>query len=446
MADRNNVIKRISSLGIKFEFGTRSDFIGFPVRPLIIIYPRDENDIISIVKIANEYRVPIVPWGAGTSLTGAVSCNDCILIDMRSMNRILEVNTVDWYVRVQPGVILDDLNRELNKYGFLFPPDPASHYMCTVGGIIATDAGGMRAVRYGTVKDWVLALRIVLPSGDAIRVGEPLRKNRAGYDLVHLFVGSEGTLGIITETWLRIMPLSRRHLRVFIVYLDNMDMLARFVYEVRSRGGIIPELMEYMDYYSIRAVNEVFNAGLKETNGGLVFIIIEDDYALELMDIASRIGEVHELMDKDANKMYDYRSRAGGEAIKTMYGNFYSEDITVPVSKLVEAIGKLRSISMKYGRPMPILAHIGDGNMHPHILFKSGEENMAQKIYEEVARIAIELGGTISGEHGIGLQKKSLLHEQYIERNNVITLNLMRNIKRLIDPSNLMNPGKYVDY
>ncbi len=171
---------------------------------------------------------------------------------MRGMNKILEVNTVDWYVRVQPGVILDDLNRELNKYGFFFPPDPASHYMCTVGGIIATDAGGMRAVKYGTVKDWVLALKVVLPSGDVIKVGEPLRKNRAGYDLVHLFVGSEGTLGIITEAWLRIMPLPRKRLRAFIAYLSDMESLAKFVYEVRSRGGVIPELMEYMDYYSVR--------------------------------------------------------------------------------------------------------------------------------------------------------------------------------------------------
>lgn len=443
MKNRNDFIQRINSLGIKYEFGVRTDFIGFPVRPLIIVYPRDENDVVSIVKIADEFHVPIVPWGAGTSLTGAVSCDSCVLIDMRGMNKILEVNTVDWYVRVQPGVVLDDLNRELNRHGFFFPPDPASHYMCTVGGIIATDAGGMRAVKYGTVKDWVLALRVVLPSGDIIKVGEPLRKNRAGYDLVHLFVGSEGTLGIITEAWLRIMPLPHKRLRAFIIYLSNMESLARFVYEVRSRG-IIPEFMEYMDYYSVKAVNEVFNPGLKETDGGLVFTMVEDDYSHELMNIVLHVGEVHELLSNDIDRMYEYRSRAG-EAIKAVYGNFYSEDITVPISRLAEAIVRLRKMSVKYGRPMPILAHIGDGNMHPHILFKPGEEKIAQEIYDEVARIAIELGGTISGEHGIGLQKKSLLYEQYARRGNIATLNLMRSIKRLIDPNNLMNPNKFID-
>ncbi|MGC8544184.1 MAG: FAD-binding oxidoreductase, partial [Vulcanisaeta sp.] len=394
------------------SYEERADFIGFKAKPIAVVYPYSEDDVINIVKLAREFHIPIVPWGAGTSLTGAVACDGCILIDMRRMNKILEINTVDWYVRVQPGAILDDLNKELNKYGFFFPPDPASHHMCTIGGIIATDAGGMRAVKYGTVKDWVLALRVVLPSGDVIKVGEPLRKNRAGYDLVHLFVGSEGTLGIITEAWLRIMPLPRRRLRAFIVYLNDMDMLAKFVYEVRSRG-IVPELMEYMDYYSVRAVNEIFNAGLRETSGGLVFTIIEDDYMRELIDIASRVGEVHELINGDVNKMYEYRSRAG-EAIKAVYGNFYSEDITVPISRLVDAINKLKDIGMKYGKPMPILAHIGDGNMHPHILFRSGEEELAQRIYDEVARIAIELGGTISGEHGIGIQKKLLLHEQYV--------------------------------
>jgi len=437
------VINELKKLGIEMSYEERTDFIGFKTKPIAVVYPYSEDDVINIIKVAREFHIPIVPWGAGTSLTGAVACDGCILIDMRRMNKILEINTVDWYVRVQPGVILDDLNKELNKYGFFFPPDPASHYMCTVGGIIATDAGGMRAVKYGTVKDWVLALRVVLPIGDVIRVGEPLKKNRAGYDLVHLFVGSEGTLGIITEAWLRIMPLPRRQLRAFIVYLNDMDVLARFVYEVRSKG-IIPELMEYMDYYSVRAVNNVFNAGLKEANGGLVFIMVEDENAHELINVASHIGEVYELIGRDIDKMYEYRSRVG-EAIKAVYGNSYSEDITVPISRLAEAIKRLRDVGMMYKRPMPIVAHIGDGNMHPNILFKPGEEDIAQRVYDEVARIAIELGGTISGEHGIGLQKKLLLHEQYLKRNNIIALNLMRNIKRLIDPSNIMNPNKFID-
>jgi glycolate oxidase subunit GlcD len=436
------IINKLKDLGLEISFEERTDFIGFKVKPLVIAYPQGEDDVINIVRLAREFRISIVPWGAGTSLTGAVSCDGCILLDMRRMNKILEINTIDWYVRVQPGVVLDDLNRELSKYGFFFPPDPASHYMCTVGGIIATDAGGMRALKYGTVKDWVLALRVVLPIGEVIKVGEPLKKNRAGYDLVHLFVGSEGTLGIITEAWLKIIPLPKRKVQTLIVYLDDMETLAKFVYEVRRRG-IMPELMEYMDPYAINAVNQAFNAGLKVADGGLVIIMIEEDLMDELLNIRINGLNIVIINEEEARRIYELRSRAG-EAIKAVYGSFYSEDITVPISRLTEAIIRLKELGDKYRKPMPILAHIGDGNMHPHILYKPGEEELAQRMYYEVARIAIELGGTISGEHGIGLQKRELLYEQYLVRNNIKTLEVMKNIKRLFDPNDIMNPNKYI--
>ena len=200
--------EQLRELGLEFTKEVREDFVNFRADPLAVVYPRSEEDVIKLVNFAREKKIPIVPWGAGTSLTGAVACKGCILVDMRYMSSILEINEVDWYARVQPGVNLGKLNEELSKRGFFFPPDPASFFLCTVGGAVANSSGGMRGVRYGTFREWVLALRVVLSSGEVIRVGEPLRKNRAGYDLVHLFVGSEGTLGTVSYTHLT-LPTKR---------------------------------------------------------------------------------------------------------------------------------------------------------------------------------------------------------------------------------------------
>ncbi|WP_052290733.1 FAD-binding oxidoreductase [Caldivirga maquilingensis] len=398
------------------------------------------------MKLANEYKVPVIPWGAGTSLTGALSCDGCVLIDMKMMNSVLEVNTVDWYVRVQPGIILDRLNEELARYGFFFPVDPASHYMCTVGGMIATGAGGMRALRYGTMKDWVLALKVVLPMGEVAQFGEPLRKDRAGYDLVHLFIGSEGTLGIITEAWLRIIPIPKKSFTTLLIGIENEDELGKLVVKIRE-GGLLPELMEYMDYYSIMAVNKVFNGNLPEAPGGLLIIRIEGEYMDDLMNIVKHVGlqNVKTLVsEEEAKEVLMLRSRAG-EAIKAFYGNFFSEDLSLPISRITDAIKEVRRVERIMGKPIPILAHIGDGNMHPHILIEPGKEEEADRVYEELCRIAIKIGGSITGEHGVGLQKARLLYEQFKSRNNLKALLIMRRIKELMDPNDIMNPNKYVE-
>ncbi|MEM3245083.1 MAG: FAD-binding oxidoreductase, partial [Metallosphaera sp.] len=195
--------KEMKELNLTTSKESREDFLSYKVKPSVIVYPRTEEEIVKVVDYANRKRIPIVTWGAGTSLTGAVSCEGCILIDMKYMSSILEINDVDWYVRTQPGVNLEYLNKKLMERGFFLPPDPASFFLCSVGGAVANSSGGMRGVKYGTFRDWVLALKVVLPTGEIVKIGEPLRKNRAGYDLTHLFVGSEGTLGVITEIWFR---------------------------------------------------------------------------------------------------------------------------------------------------------------------------------------------------------------------------------------------------
>ncbi len=422
----------------------REDFSGDKVRPLVVFFPKDEDEVIRIVKFAKKNKVPIIPWGQGTSLTGAVSCDkNCILVDLSKMNKILEINDVDWYVRVQPGIKLIDLFEELEKKGFMLPPDPASFFLCSVGGAVAESSGGMRGVRHGSFREWVLSLRVVLPDGEVIKVGEPLRKNRAGYDLVHLFVGSEGTLGIITEIWLRIIPISKRKMVMIAAMLKDFESAGEVILGLR-KNKILPELSEYVDADVVKALNKHFSANLKETEGGMLLISIEEDSVNDVLKVLEgRAVDIKIAEGEEAQKLYSLRSQAA-IAVKAEAGNvFYAEDIVVPVSKLPEAIRRLGEIGEKYNTKFYVISHIGDGNLHPNIIIE--EKEVREKAFEEIARMAIELGGSVSGEHGIGVQKAKLMAEQIVKHNGIRVLDLMYQIKKLIDPDDIMNPNKYVE-
>lgn len=427
--------------GIEISEGEREDFVGFKVRPKFIAYPKSEEDVVKLVNYARETRTPVVTWGAGTSLSGHVACDGCILIDVsKYMNRILEINDIDWYTLVEPGVNLESLNRKLEEKGFFFPPDPASFFLCTIGGATANSSGGMRGVKYGTFRDWILALRVVLPNGQVVTIGEPFRKNRGGYDLVHLFVGSEGTLGIITKIWLRITPLPREKIYTVLAYMNDLEDTAEVIKDLR-KNRILPEIAEYIDVDVIRALNKHLNAGLKESEGGILIISVEEDMVKELTSILK--GKEYEITEgEEAERVYSIRAQ-GAIALKAESKYMFVEDIVVPVSRLIEAIRKLKEVEKKHGIRMPIIAHIGDGNLHPNIMVN--DISIAEKIFEEVARIAIDLGGSISGEHGIGVQKAKLLAEQIAKHNGEEVLKIMKGIKDLIDPYNIMNPNKYVE-
>ena len=427
--------------GIEISEGEREDFLGFKIKPKFIAYPKDEEEVVRIVNYARETKTPIVVWGAGTSLSGHLMCEGCILVDVsKYMNKILEINDIDWYARVQPGVNLGYLQRKLEEQGFYFPPDPGSYLLCTVGGAVANGAGGMRGVKYGSISEWVLALKVVLPNGKIVKIGEPLRKNRAGYDLVHLFVGSEGTLGIITEIWLRIIPKPKRKTYTVLAYMNSLEDTAEVIKELRKRK-IMPELAEYMDLEVIKALNKHLNANLKESEGGALLITVEEDY---LEDLKSVLGErEYKIAEgEEAEKLRYIRSQSA-VALRAESKHLFAEDIIVPVSKLVEAIKRLKEIERKYNIKMPVMAHIGDGNLHPNIMLN--DLSKAEAIFEEVARLAIELDGSITAEHGIGVQKAKLLAEQIVKHNGEDVLKIMKGIKDLIDPYDIMNPNKYVE-
>ena len=436
------MIEELERLGLKVGKEEREDFSGFKVRPSAVVYATSEEDVVKAVRFAYERGIPVVPTGAGTSLSGHLQCEGCILIDLSKMNKILELNEVDWYVRVQPGVVLEDLFKFVESRGFFLPPDPASYFMCTVGGAIANSSGGMRGLKYGTFREWVLAVRVVLPDGTVVKLGEPFRKNRAGYDLVHLIAGSEGTLGIVTEAWLRVIPKPKGETYTVMAFVPDLERAGEIVYQLRV-NRVLPDLAEFIDDQVVEALNRHFNAGLPVPKGGLMFFRGDEDVKEKVLKILSgRAEKVEVAKGEEGDELLRLRAM-GALALKAEAKYVYVEDIVVPVSRLVEAIRELKRIEEKYRVRMPVIAHIGDGNLHPNILLDRTEN--AEEIFEEVARIALKFNGSVSGEHGIGVQKANVMAEQIVNQNGEKVLELMYGIKRLFDPKGIMNPGKYVE-
>jgi len=433
--------------GPKFD-DYKKDMANFEAMPMVVVKPRSESEIPDIIRVAQKRKLKIVPWGAGTSLTGAVVLEKGIVIDMRNLNRILKVDPVNWYAHVEAGVVLDDLNAELKKSGFFFPPDPGSSFACTVGGAIAEGSGGMRCVKYGTMKDWVLAVKVVLPNGEMSWFGEPLPKNRAGYDLVHLIVGSEGTLGIVTQAYLKIVPIPRIPVRRLLVLFDDWASAGKAILSFRM-SRIVPSMMEFMDQENVVAVNEVFQTGIEEAEASLLVDVDEPDVktALQIFRDCQAKKVIVANDEEEAEKLYQARALAL-VALKSISSGTRPEDVVVPIDRLVEYLQMVKSVASKYKLKIPVVGHAGDGNVHPVILYEKDDQNQtnaAEAAFEEICRYAIRVGGTITGEHGIGSQKAKLLVEQLSAHGGKQSLILMKNIKRLFDPLDTMNPGKYVE-
>lgn len=424
------------------------DMADFEAVPMVVVRPRTEEEVVRIVQLARAGRIPIVARGAGSSLTGAVVLEAGIVLDMRGMAKVLKVDTVNWYVQAQPGLSLEDLNKELKPHGFFFPPDPASSYICTVGGAIAEGSGGLRCVRYGTMKDWVVALRVVLPNGLATRLGEPLSKNRAGYDLVHLMVGSEGTLGIITEAWLKIIPIPTVKSRRFLATFGDWESTGEVIKQLRS-SQILPNLFEFLDRDNIRALNEKLQMNFDEAEATLL-VDVEESAVESTAKILHGCGALKVTLARDeeeAESFYQARSMAY-LAVKTLATGVQVEDVAVPIDRLSEFLKLVKGVASKYGIRIPVNGHAGDGNVHPVILYDKSDPASVEKAslaIEEICRKAIAMGGSITGEHGVGLQKPRFLREQLVAHDGQEALRLMKEIKALFDPDNIMNPGKYVE-
>jgi glycolate oxidase len=424
------------------------DMAGFRATPAVVVRPASEDEVMRIVGLARRRKVPLVPRGAGSSLTGASVTKGAIILDMRRMDAVLKVDTVNWYVRAQAGATLEDLNKRLEKDGFFFPPDPASSSICTVGGAVAEGSGGLRCVKYGTVKDWVVSLRVVLPNGKAANFGEPLAKNRAGFDLVHLMVGSEGTLGVVTEAWLKIIPIPKATPKRLLLTYGDWRSASDAICQLRA-SRIMPHIFEFLDKETIQAVNKELGMHQEEAEATLI-VDIEEPSLSAAMEIFRRNGPSKILVAKDAEEaetFYQIRSMAY-LAIRGLGKAVQVEDIAVPIDRLGEYLMKVKETASKHGLRILVNGHAGDGNVHPVILYDEHDKRSraaALRAFEEICRYGISIGGSVTGEHGVGAQKAKLLREQLEAHEGKEALRLMKEIKKLFDPEGIMNPGKYVE-
>jgi len=424
------------------------DMAGFRAAPSVVVRPGSEAEVMKIVALALKMRTPIVPRGAGSSLTGASVLKGAVILDMRRMDAVLKVDAVNWYVRAQAGITIEELNKRLEKEGFFFPPDPASSSICTVGGAIAEGSGGLRCVKYGTVKDWVLSLRLVLPSGKVANLGEPLAKNRAGYDLVHLIVGSEGTLGVVTEACLKIIPIPESLPRRLLLTFNDWQSASNAVSQLRA-ARIMPHMFEFLDRETIQALNK--NLGTSEDEAEATLIVdIEDQSLKAAMEIFNSNNPRKVVVAEDANQaesLYQIRSMAY-LAIRGLGKAVQVEDIVVPIERLGDYLIRVKETASKHGLRILVNGHAGDGNVHPVILYDEDNKRSraaAFRAFEEICRYGVSIGGSVTGEHGVGAQKAKLLREQLVAHEGREALKLMKEIKKLFDPEGIMNPGKYVE-
>ncbi|MFZ0447687.1 MAG: FAD-linked oxidase C-terminal domain-containing protein [Desulfatiglandaceae bacterium] len=417
-------------------------------RPSCGIWPRSAEQVAEILKLANREKVPVIPRGAGTGLSGmAVPVRGGIVLDLSRMNRIVKISIEDRLAVVQPGVVYADLEKVLAAKGFFFPPDPASGKASTLGGNVATNAGGLKGAKYGTTRDYVLALQVVLPDGRIMKTGSRAMKSVSGYDLTRLFVGSEGTLGLVTEITLKISPRPEATSTALATF-DDLEDAGHALTEV-MHSGIIPSALEILGRETIRAINQNTDLDLPEVDA--MILVETDGYTHGETDYQmQKVLDVFNLNNPREVKRAENQKEASGlwEARKSAYGvlariktHFVLEDVTVPMSRIADLLKGIDSIARRHDIQIATFGHAGDGNLHPQILYDGYDPEQVKKMEAasgELFKLAIDLDGTLTGEHGIGLAKAPYMTLEHDETEMAV----MRGIKRFFDPNNILNPGK----
>lgn len=416
--------------------------------PEAVVSPLTAEEVAAVVKLANRERIPVVPRGGGSGLSGgAVPCQGGIVVNMTLMNKILEIDRGNMLAVVQPGVVNAEFQAEVEKYGLFYPPDPASYRQSTIGGNAATCAGGPRCLKYGVTKDYVLGLQVVLPSGEIIRTGGKMIKSVAGYNLTQLFIGSEGTLGVITELTLRLLPLPPARGTVSAAFARLED-ASKTVATILGTG-IIPLALEMMDRSVLGCVEEYLHLGLPTEAEAMLIIDLDGEtdavgrQVEAVADLCAQGGasEVRKAHSAAQSEGLWRARRATSGSFGRMRPNKLGEDVSVPRSAIPQMVRRVREIADKYSLPIPLFGHIGDGNLHPNILFDVRDKEEVRRVEQaavEIFRAAVDLGGTISGEHGIGLLKREFL-PLAVDSGAIA---VMRQIKAVLDPNGIMNPGK----
>src|SRR3954468_11328805 len=414
--------------------------------PRALVRPSSTSEVAEVLRAAGSHGVPVVTQGARTGLSGAANATDgCLLLSTSRMNQILEVSVEDQVAVVQPGVVNAALPRADRARGLFSPPGPSSWEMSTIGGNIATNAGGLCCVKYGVTSDFVRGLEVVLASGDIVRTGRRSAKGVAGYDLTHLIVGSEGTLGIVTEATLALRPAPEAALTAAATFLAIEDGIAAAAAVMAS--GLRPSLLEFLDGPTARAIQNYRDMGLPADVGSL--LIAQSDRGPRAPEDVARIAaictehgavEVAEASDAEESRMLLEARRLVNAALEPL-GTTLVDDVAVPRSKLVALLRGIAEIGAKYDVLICCPGHVGDGNMHPTVVFDRADaaaEARALEAFGAVMQLGLSLGGTITGEHGIGMLKARWLEDEL----GPVGLDLQRRIKQTFDPDNLLNPGK----
>ena len=416
--------------------------------PDAVVLAHATEDVVATLRVAQKYRVPVVPRGAASGLSGgSVPEHGGISLSLAPMRRIIEISPEDLVAVVQPGVINLDLQKALEPHGLFYPPDPASYDMSTIGGNIAENAGGPRCLKYGVTTDYVMGLEVVIPGGEVLRLGGRSIKNVTGYDLVRLFVGSEGTLGVVTEATLKLLPKPPATATVS-AFFDNLNVAAETVVAVLT-SGILPLTTELLDGVSIRVVEDFLHLGLPAGAEAMLLIAVEGETGCVKEEIARVEGicRTHgastvetAATPEEESRLWRAR-RSVAAALGRLRPHTLGEDIAVPRSRIPEMVRTIQEIGERWGVTIAVYGHIGDGNLHPTIACDRNdpdEMDRVSKAAEEIFAAAVRMGGTLSGEHGIGTVKRAFLPSAL--PNNV--LDMMKAVKQIFDPQGIMNPGK----
>jgi len=413
--------------------------------PDVIVFPEKKEDIIKIVKIASEFSVPVTTRGAGTGQTGgAVPSKKGILISFTKMNKIKKISKKDSIAVVEPGVITYNLQTSVEKKGLFYPPDPASLKTSTIGGNVAENAGGPRCMKYGVTGNYVLGLEAVKMDGEIIHTGSKTIKNVVGYDLNSLLIGSEGTLAIITEIILKLIPKPKKRV-VARFGFNNLNKAVEAVTKITT-NNFFPSALEFMDKSSIDEVSKYMNIKIPENINSYLLVELDgnpEDIKSELSRLKSLFLK-HELEEflaatnqKEIDQLWEIRRNLSPAITKPEFLKV-NEDIVVPRSKLVEIVNYAYNLGKEYNIKTILFGHIGDGNIHTNFLLKPEQEKYIDEILNKFFNKVIDYGGTLSGEHGIGITKRKYINLQ-LKNNEII---LQKKIKKLWDPLLLLNPGK----
>lgn len=416
--------------------------------PEAVLFPENEKQISQILQLANQEKFAVVPRGAGTGLSGgSVPVENSVVIVLTKWNKILEIDKTNLTALIQPGVITGQFQKEVEGLGLFYPPDPGSMNVCTLGGNVAENAGGLRGLKYGVTKNYVLGLEMIMPNGELLKTGGKNMKDVAGYNLRDIIIGSEGTLGIITKILLRLIPKPTKNITL-LAYFDKLVNAGQAISDIIA-AHVVPCMMEFLDKTTINCIEDYVKIGLPRDAEAVLLIEVDgkgsavDDEANAVLEILKKNKSSFIKTASTESESLELKTarRSAFSALARQKPTTILEDVTVPRSELPRMVEFVQNVGKKFDVTFGNFGHLGDGNLHPTCLTDERDKDeikRAHKAFDLIFDEAIRLGGTITGEHGTGLSKKSFLEKVAGSEG----IEFMKNIKSVIDPNNILNPGK----